>query len=155
VHSQNNSEIPALCEERLITPKAVKINLGVQRARFLPRPYDTIWAKHLSHLDQETFLLGGVVEYSEALALVEAAQPRRVGGRDHRPKMEPSMKTTRPASRLAKRSKDAGCAEAHKVEDCPLDAQIREGFVQDLEDSIAAPEIGFVHESAHCSIGYG
>src|SRR5207248_1955044 len=41
-NSQDYSEIPAFCQERLLIPEAVQIYLGVQRSRFLPRLNDMI-----------------------------------------------------------------------------------------------------------------
>jgi len=70
-----------------------------------------------------------------------------------RPKMKPPMKTTTPGKETFEKIENSDGADAHKVEDSSLDAQIREQLVQALEDSVAALEIGFLHEDPRCSIG--
>ena len=67
--------------------------------------------------------------------------------------MKPPMKTTTPGKETFERIENSDGPDAHKVEDSSLDAQIRERLVQALEDSVAALEIGFLHEDPRCSIG--
>jgi hypothetical protein len=97
-------------------------------------------------------LLGGVIACSEALALGEDAQHRRVRVRYPATKNETTDENNNPGKQTFEKIEDADGANAHKVEDGPLDAQVRKGLVQALEDSIASLEIGFVHESPRCSI---
>jgi len=98
-------------------------------------------------------LLGGVVACSEALALGEDAQHRRVHVRHPSTKDETTDENHNPGKQTFEKIENSDRADAHKVEDGPLDAQVCKGLVQALEDSIASLEIGFVHESPRCSIG--
>jgi hypothetical protein len=98
-------------------------------------------------------LLGGVVACSEALALGEDAQHRRIRVRHPATKNETTNENNNPGKQTFEEIENSNRADAHKVEDGPLDAQVRKGLVQALEDSIASLEIGFVHESPRCSIG--
>jgi hypothetical protein len=98
-------------------------------------------------------LLGGVVPCSEALALGEDSQHRWVCVRHPTTKDETADEDNNPGKEAFEKIENSNCADAYEVEDCTLNTQVHEGFVQALEDSIAAPEIGFLHESPRCSIG--
>ena len=152
-NSQNHSEVPTLCQEGVVIPEAVEIYLGVQRSRFLPRPDDLIEAEHLSDLDQWKFLLCGVVTCSEALALGENSQHRGVRVRDPATEDETADEDNNPGKETFEEIENSDRADAHKVEDGPLDSQVRKGLVQALEDSAASLEIGFLHESPRYSLG--
>jgi hypothetical protein len=81
----------------------------------------------------------------------EDAKHRRVGVRDPSSKDETADEDNDAGKETFEKIENSDRPDAHKVEDGPLDAQIRKGLVQALEDSIASPEIGFVHESPLCS----
>jgi len=98
-------------------------------------------------------LLGGVVACPEALALGEDSQHRRVRVRHPASKDETTDEDNNSGQEAFEKIENADRADAHKVEDGPLDAQVRKGLVQALEDSIASLKIAFLHESPRCSIG--
>jgi hypothetical protein len=91
-------------------------------------------------------LFGGVVARSEALALGKDAQHRRVCVRYPPTKDETGDEDNKPGKETFEKIKNSDGTNAHKVEDGPLDAQVRKGLVQALEDSIASLEICVQHE---------
>jgi hypothetical protein len=72
---------------------------------------------------------------------------------DPSPEHETANKNHSASEQAFKEVENADCADAHKVEDRPVDAQIRERLVETLEDSITTPDLRFLHESPLCSIG--
>ena len=98
-------------------------------------------------------MFGGVVPRSEALALGENSQHRRVSIRHPSTKDETTDENHNPGKQTFEKVENSDRAHTHKVEDGPFDAQVRKGLVQALEDSVASLEIGCLHEALAAQLG--
>jgi hypothetical protein len=74
-------------------------------------------------------LLGRVVSRLESLALSKDAQHRWVGVGYPSPEDETANEDDSPGEQAFEKIENSHCADAHKVENSPLDAQVREGLV--------------------------
>src|SRR5581483_9782722 len=101
---------------------------------------------HLSNLHEWNLEFCRVIAGLEAFALSKDAEHRRVSIRDPTPKDETAHENHDARKKTLEKIEDADCADANKVEDSALDAQVREGLVKALEDSVLAPWSVFLHD---------